>query len=640
MIARIATWVIVFLLNAAWQAVIVAVMASAADRLLRKAPVRYRHLLWVAALVAAIAISFGSALRVAEPAPQSHMFAAQAESASVLVPLGSPKHAVSKSRQRSEIPTLQIAGRIALLLSAIYALLVFIRFAALVCAWFRTQRMIRQAESIELPACMAAALGLCQARLGTKRVRVLASDVLAPMTAGAMRPVVILPRALLAASDRELATSALGHELAHVVRRDYLFNLVYELLALPLWFHPALALMRKRIRETRELRCDEIVTERLQDAHVYARSLLELAGAALPFGRPAATITVGIADADILEERVTTLLNRSKARKHTLLIIAAALLFAGPCIAAAGVVLRVNVQSPETPSTSEQTNAVHDFIGQHRVGDTVRGKVLKMGATRAVIQLAPGVTSVMRIPAYVSDPMEVGAERNFTIMRLNPEAGLIGLADPAAPSQSERNVITRGGPTNGIGGGVNGGVLTGVSGGVLGGVGGEPKVALVVGDAPGTEPLDKRAFMADEAIERANAVLAGSQSEQEITAQAKVAREMAERIERGEKVKEEGSLSAEERAARIAKMKEEGGAERKEAAQTAREAKITMEQAIQIAKAQQGGTVIDSRLTRERGQATYIIAILSGDENNPATTRFLISAIDGSVMDTFHQQPE
>lgn len=85
-------------------------------------------------------------------------------------------------------------------------------------------------------------------------------------------------------------------------------------------------------------------------------------------------------------------------------------------------------------------------------------------------------------------------------------------------------------------------------------------------------------------------------------------------------------------------MKEKLAAERKEMAQTAREAKITMEQAIQIALAQQQGTVLDSRLTRERQRATYIVTIISADENASTRTRLLISAIDGTVMDTFREK--
>lgn len=64
-------------------------------------------------------------------------------------------------------------------------------------------------------------------------------------------------------ADTDVLTSAIGHELVHVLRRDYLLNLAYELIYLPLSFHPAAALVRRRINQTRELSCDELVTEKL-----------------------------------------------------------------------------------------------------------------------------------------------------------------------------------------------------------------------------------------------------------------------------------------------------------------------------------------------------------------------------------------
>jgi uncharacterized membrane protein YkoI len=122
---------------------------------------------------------------------------------------------------------------------------------------------------------------------------------------------------------------------------------------LPLSFHPGTALVKRRIRETRELGCDELVTEKLLDAAVYARSLVYLAGSAINLSRPGATITVGIADADILEERVMTILRRPKTitRRRNLLLVATALIFVVPCVAAAPYSLRIGVD-PQSPAVS------------------------------------------------------------------------------------------------------------------------------------------------------------------------------------------------------------------------------------------------------------------------------------------------
>jgi hypothetical protein len=100
----------------------------------------------------------------------------------------------------------------------------------------------------------------------------------------------------------------MGHEMAHIKRRDFAFNLCYQLLSMPLAFHPAVVFIKRRINETRELACDEMVTERWLDAPDYARSLLRLADSAMASHRP--TYTLGVFEADILEERIMKLIER------------------------------------------------------------------------------------------------------------------------------------------------------------------------------------------------------------------------------------------------------------------------------------------------------------------------------------------
>jgi uncharacterized membrane protein YkoI len=162
--------------------------------------------------------------------------------------------------------------------------------------------------------------------------------------------------------------SAIGHELAHVSRRDYLFNLLYELIYLPLSFHPAASLIRRRINQTRELRCDELVTEKLVDAKVYARSLVQLAGSALSLGRPVTTMTVGMADADNLEERIMTILGRPKisARRKRLLLVTASLCLAVPCLAAVPFALHINVNPQEPEANSQQDAKQKDELERRR----------------------------------------------------------------------------------------------------------------------------------------------------------------------------------------------------------------------------------------------------------------------------------
>jgi len=77
-------------------------------------------------------------------------------------------------------------------------------------------------------------------------------------------------------------------------------------------------------------------------------------------------------------------------------------------------------------------------------------------------------------------------------------------------------------------------------------------------------------------------------------------------------------------------------------------AKISMDQAIQIATSQQPGKVLACSLVGEHweapgklakdGKVLYHTIIISGDEANPVTTHVLINALDGTVIKTEREE--
>jgi TonB family protein len=149
--------------------------------------------------------------------------------------------------------------------------------------------------------------------LGLGSVPVLCSSRLAgPVVIGARRAAIILPANMFEESSAEDLTATLCHEMAHVRRHDFLMNLVYELSYLFIAFHPAGMLIKRRIDQTRELACDEMAAGCLVSSSAYARSLVNLAR--IMFHQPPASpaATLGVFDADILEERVMRLLDKKR----------------------------------------------------------------------------------------------------------------------------------------------------------------------------------------------------------------------------------------------------------------------------------------------------------------------------------------
>jgi TonB family protein len=108
---------------------------------------------------------------------------------------------------------------------------------------------------------------------------VLSDGDLVPMTFGVFRPTVVLPRSL--AADPERFRLALEHEIVHVKRQDYAWNLAECVVTSAFVFHPLIHLIRRRTATLRELSCDAAV---LQDAPGSRQTYAELL---LNFARPA-----------------------------------------------------------------------------------------------------------------------------------------------------------------------------------------------------------------------------------------------------------------------------------------------------------------------------------------------------------------
>lgn len=341
-----------FLLNAVWQVALIAALASLGAWLLRYSAMRYQHWVWVVALCLSLLVPAATAyttLPTSILSAQNELNITDPLSiSSIPVPLEQTPATVSTS-------AFQLNSEFAFVLLTVFAAFLLFRSVRLVQAWFTTRKIRSSTVDVDTDERIERIVLQCERTLDlrTGRVRVCRSEaVTVPVTMGLFRPVIVLPDSLVRGGNEELLTSAIGHEIIHVARHDYVLNFLYELLYLPVSFHPAAALLRRRIKQTRELCCDELVAERILNAQVYARSLVALASSAPPLRRLSVTTTVGIADADILEARIMSLLSKPKMNRRwkKLLLLAVAVLLLVPSFAAAAFAMRfelaTNVQDP------------------------------------------------------------------------------------------------------------------------------------------------------------------------------------------------------------------------------------------------------------------------------------------------------
>ena len=117
------------------------------------------------------------------------------------------------------------------------------------------------------------------AQLGIKReVKIYLSEMIkTPLTIGFFKPLILIPLASLNHLSADQMEAVILHELAHIKRFDYLFNLFLAVIETALFFNPFMALISRHIKRERENCCDDRVLQYNYNATSYAVALLQLA---------------------------------------------------------------------------------------------------------------------------------------------------------------------------------------------------------------------------------------------------------------------------------------------------------------------------------------------------------------------------
>lgn len=97
-----------------------------------------------------------------------------------------------------------------------------------------------------------------------------------PMVVGLFKPVVLLPVGLATGLSLREIEAVLAHELAHIQRADYAVNLLQSVVEVLFFFHPALWWLSARIREERELCCDDMAVQACGDGRILAQALAQV----------------------------------------------------------------------------------------------------------------------------------------------------------------------------------------------------------------------------------------------------------------------------------------------------------------------------------------------------------------------------
>ncbi|MCB2407434.1 M56 family metallopeptidase [Hymenobacter lucidus] len=116
-------------------------------------------------------------------------------------------------------------------------------------------------------------------RAGLQRTVTLLESALvkAPLVAGHLKPVILLPLGTVLGLSQAQLEAILAHELAHIARRDYLMNILQSVAEILFFYHPAVWFITACLRTERENCCDDEATAICGDPMTLAKALAALA---------------------------------------------------------------------------------------------------------------------------------------------------------------------------------------------------------------------------------------------------------------------------------------------------------------------------------------------------------------------------
>ncbi len=321
----------------------------------------------------------------------------------------------------------------------------------------------------------------------------------APQVFGWLKPVILVPTAAIANLTPGELEAVLAHELAHIIRRDYLVNLIQTVVESLLFYHPAVWWVSRSIRQEREHCCDDIAVKVCGDRRRYSRALLKLEET-----RPAFAMA---ATAGGMKMRITRLLGYPVEGSTW-----------GPGVAATGAILLLGgllwASQPPVPAPPAPPEAPA----------VAGGAPAHPAAPKLAMASAPAVAAVPAAPLTPAVPVELKT--------------IDGVVD-----------------------GVAGGVVAGVSGGVVNGIpqppespspAASPQPAAVPDVPPAPPPPPPVKALTDE--ERAKlAEIRSRIAEQRAQRQAEVkARMVEQRVQRQAEMNERIVAQQAQRQARLA----------------------------------------------------------------------------------------
>ena len=270
------------ILHSLWQGALIAVLTAVAFLVFRGATPNVRYALaWLGLATLTIAwlmtaIGYARAARDSESAPA--LFGEPAASNETAARVASTVNDAVAETGSEPAPSwtnqLDSWSRAVVPLWFIGVLGLSIRLAV---GWLIVAR-VRKAAHEELTDAWQTRIAAMKTRLRISRPVWVAQSALVhvPMLVGWLRPMILIPAAVVSGLTTAQLEAVIAHELAHVRRHDYLANIVQTAAEILLFYHPACWWISKQIRAEREHACDDLAVSVCGDRVLYAEALADL----------------------------------------------------------------------------------------------------------------------------------------------------------------------------------------------------------------------------------------------------------------------------------------------------------------------------------------------------------------------------
>ncbi len=215
----------------------------------------------------------------------------------------------------------------------------------------------------------------------TRKVKLAQSALLRiPVVTGYLKPVILFPIGIINQLQVDEVEAILAHEVAHLLRNDFIQNLMQSLIEMVFYYHPAVWWISAVVRSERENCCDDLAVQVCSNSLTYAKALVSLED--ISYRAPALALPFAGSKSHLLN-RIKRILNQPQNKSNVMERIIATVLLIG-CVTLLSFSER-NAQSKTDTQDIEVITEYHyeitDTVPQQReitVWKTVDGKEMEM----------------------------------------------------------------------------------------------------------------------------------------------------------------------------------------------------------------------------------------------------------------------